>query len=1336
MAGRPAASDGASDSSDPWLEAAGGGEASSAAQVSAQPLVSRVNEQAPAAALQRGSARPPPLAALTALPRGSAPPPRSKLRRAERFREAFSGVTVLGTSRTREEQLSDARAAKARKREAADAASAPAHTTDAEAASLAIVAPAQKVPSVPEHVLAHALALVGPPREPLPLQVFLRLLPGSPATTVARAEMSRLAEWYLASSAKAGRMASKRATAAATEMSEKNVGSCLCLLASALVHQDRNLRVQVEALFTGPLADADLLCYIEFVSSDETPLRVGVQDSATTIAQASVAPVAPHGAVVHHSVAAPLPPGASRIGVVSKLLQSVCEFAFLVRLRTGRLLVVRGRTHNWLQCLSRTTAECLVAAEEQRRFVSSVASRFQSRTRIATLDSAASNLRAERRIMQPAREGEPKWQHLLLPCAVHQLATTHKRTFALCESDISGQINFSLALNFGTNLCVFGALLQDYVKTHLVVKRGAPPDDAVRHRKHLFRLSMARGSRLLARRLALQLLPNGDWRKRGCVEVYMPDGVPYSHARIADVVAGAIHQCLAASRFCTYPRHRWTRGDRAWDEFIMLESVHGLASAVWPKFCAEISRPARRSPLAAGQLVAPSPSRFAPQPSLPAPPADASGQDSQSTEPPHAATGEEVAGTADQAREENERHRSRATEWLNGQPLTHALIIRQVLEPLRAMMSRLLEVGGRDWQRKQDAAEASGLLAADPSQRRAFPAVEAASGRLERPCHQGLWLLLSEPRLWADLVPLSDHTVSMRHLAFRMLSRADCVIAEFFDDRHAKYPLRLFRLLEQGESAVADIEGAPPCLFDSWSAAFIERHAGTPGGLTSATALAELRVHALLLRIDISTIECTHASIRRRLHSKGVQTHCEDLQELSAEHVLDRMRLQGLAWHTRSAAGDEVAAAQGGVSKSGGRGRGGPWRAFVRTRSYGQPGLRDPRVLSREYHALTPEEMARYEELGRAATQAERVVGQSSFGPRSRDVSRQQAKRFRQNAAAPTAATPASGVATLDAGSGCDVAVQQAVQSCVGTGATMPELLRVARVALRELKARASASARQQEERLAQWEASYRSQVALELAEAFPQAGQIAHALQPLPSRDHLLVECRHPLQSSVSVAQAVFDATSKSNLARALGQAWGQVHRPIWHAPWPEDQPEARGKQSQLPACSSIGFCICGPRGRRLASMRAAFYRQVKQLCPSGSLQRGLLQDAMLVARMVPETDGGSDSLVWSAADAESSPSECNDNVAIYWHVGFMRLSPYAATVRPLAFVGEVPETNALTHQLQALHVRPRSHHRACSPPQPSTGLGTSLSLLVRAFLFALLGRRVMPVLARNALG
>ena len=81
----------------------------------------------------------------------------------------------------------------------------------------------------------------------------------------------------------------------------------------------------------------------------------------------------------------------------------------------------------------------------------------------------------------------------------------------------------------------------------------------------------------------------------------------------------------------------------------------------------------------------------------------------------------------------------------------------------------------------------------------------------------------------------------------------------------------------------------PPCMRDSFATKFLGKY-DTKGALTGAAAKAELHFLARLVHVDISQLESLHATIRRLLTGRSVQTHRMDLRDLDAEWVASRCR--------------------------------------------------------------------------------------------------------------------------------------------------------------------------------------------------------------------------------------------------------------------------------------------------------------------------------------------------------------------------------------------------------------------------------------------------------------
>ncbi|CAK0849733.1 unnamed protein product, partial [Prorocentrum cordatum] len=194
-----------------------------------------------------------------------------------------------------------------------------------------------------------------------------------------------------------------------------------------------------------------------------------------------------------------------------------------------------GRAMTWLQHLDRTTGECLLAAAKQRSAITDWHRKFANKLRVSCLGGAGAHDRYEREYLRELRSQADGWHRLPVGCEIHLVAGCHGKTFAPVNPMIMGQIHWALAINEGTSFNRFQRIAKNIVKERIVFRQGWGPLNLKKPLRDIVAiyfgwLCAARGSRLLAKRLALSFLPNGDWRKTDCVEVCIPVGAAYDDA--------------------------------------------------------------------------------------------------------------------------------------------------------------------------------------------------------------------------------------------------------------------------------------------------------------------------------------------------------------------------------------------------------------------------------------------------------------------------------------------------------------------------------------------------------------------------------------------------------------------------------------------------------------------------------------------------------------------------------------------------------------------------------------------------------------------------------------
>lgn len=434
--------------------------------------------------------------------------------------------------------------------------------------------------------------------------------------------------------------------------------------------------------------------FVEGMRYDETPMKVKTAGASSSKALLPVADsgelcipgIRPASSSIAHWTPT-LCEKTSTNACASKILQSETSLAMLFQ-NGEEFLAIFAESVCPLQVVERTTARCLQEALMRQSVVSPVADSFASKVRLATTDQASSNFVCERSYLSSAKH--KGWTGIHHPCDVHSVARIFNRVFGLCDADISGMIRHSLSLNVAGHMNIFRKALRAEIH-HRGVKivRGTPPVEATQYRNFMMRLFAARGKNILMKRVLLALLPNGDWRSYR-IELYVSGQAPEVDNVTAErIVANGLITALAGTMFELYPRHRWTGSDLATDRCGLLEVVHGLGSATYARYMAMLGE---RKPQGATE----DPVDHQAAPVL---------QDEVHTEPclaeDDAGNTESIGGGA-QLEETtgpafNSKCRRVASEWWASSPLVNLVIIRLVMEPLRALLSDLLTIAGEKW---------------------------------------------------------------------------------------------------------------------------------------------------------------------------------------------------------------------------------------------------------------------------------------------------------------------------------------------------------------------------------------------------------------------------------------------------------------------------------------------------------------------------------------------------------------------------------------------------------------------------------------------------------------
>ena len=565
--------------------------------------------------------------------------------------------------------------------------------------------------------------------------------------------------------------------------------------------------------------------------------------------------------------------------------------------------------------------------------------------------------------------------------------------------------------------------LKDEIASRLDIMTGWAPAVAIDYKKSICTLFVSNGKTIIHKRALLALCPNGEWRSSK-IEHYLGrrDLAHVDLERIQEELTSGMIVALASSQPHLYNRSKWTGSDLAVDDLWMFEAVHRLLSSTFCRVAASF-----RPGTLAAQLLALGKSCAV---------YDSSMEELADVEAEGAADNEDedkgeaesrAAGSADQAGNdsaavakdqqqawilENTKHRSMALDFLRGQPLGYLVLMRVVMEPLRQYLGSQFERAADKWEFEQQAklakARRDGVAAG-----RKLRVVEVARCTDDHRMALQLRILASTDIMWAMLPP-SFFTVRHRALAFRCIARLGCAHHKLLHHRHQRFPFRLFLLLDDPGRAT-EMSSTPECLLDPWSKKMRRLYPTFSG----EEFMQVLYTAAALLKVCVSNIEARHASVRRMLTARSVQTTPMGLSELSAQWYFQQFRTgQSALRHGhrgRRAKGRQLAkkkakrvkktATAAATQKRRNPGFGGAYRAWMRLKAKDYTddrGKLDHTALARAYYVARDagaEDYDRAVRIGSAATQVGRMGRSCGFG-KSAKQQRRQADKVRKWSAA------------------------------------------------------------------------------------------------------------------------------------------------------------------------------------------------------------------------------------------------------------------------------------------------------------------------------------------------
>ena len=329
----------------------------------------------------------------------------------------------------------------------------------------------------------------------------------------------------------------------------------------------------------------------------------------------------------------------------------------------------------------------------------------------------------------------------------------------------------------------------------------------------------------------------------------------------------------------TYPRHRWVGGERTCDWIGLLEAHHSLFSRAMRRMLADDTPTPRLAVVPAPAVNAESGWAAAAEELL------SGAGDVASVVPNLDEEGGDVDPGPDAAvpaqgfdwAEFNRSMRRKVLSWVE-EDVSNICIMRWLMNYSTRLLARMFKLSGAEWERDQ----------ATQADDRSYRIVEAMMKRDLDPTFEEMEQAFCHV---PPALPQKRWTRSTRSLTFRMLSRLSVSLDFHCASLREACPFVIAGLLlgdEVAEGVAEEIFSMPRCVCDALTLK-LRGMFPTPAALASSRAVAIVRGLAQLARVDVSNIECGHASVRHIVEGKSNQTWDVVLPLLSAEPLRHRL---------------------------------------------------------------------------------------------------------------------------------------------------------------------------------------------------------------------------------------------------------------------------------------------------------------------------------------------------------------------------------------------------------------------------------------------------------------
>ena len=232
--------------------------------------------------------------------------------------------------------------------------------------------------------------------------------------------------------------------------------------------------------------------------------------------------------------------------------------------------------------------------------------------------------------------------------------------------------------------------------------------------------------------------------------------------------------------------------------------------------------------------------------------------------------------------------KKKAGMWTEAKPHRAVFILTVCLRPIWFMMQVFMHLSSEEWERQQELAKAKG-------DRRSFRVLEVWEGKQVSNFMADITSVFHFP---SPALPFHCCTDVVRTAMFRMLTRCCSIVHHLLAVPNSGSPFRLFSCMSDPDVLL----NTPKCLRDALMNKFLQIYP-TAEDILSNPAQHVLTAMAQLFQVDILRIEALHASTRRVISMRSIQTWALAMHQMNAEWLIRQTVILRERFRTMTARG-------------------------------------------------------------------------------------------------------------------------------------------------------------------------------------------------------------------------------------------------------------------------------------------------------------------------------------------------------------------------------------------------------------------------------------------------